>query len=68
MGFAMFLMIILLHIYKYCKLGKVLTRFPVRFRKYIELFGTQDDIHLQEVEAGNYVQLREDLLALDPNV
>ena len=63
-GFAMFLMIILLHIYKYRMHENVLC--PVRFRKCKEVFHTAQD-ELQEIAAVNYVQYREELLALDPN-
>ena len=67
-GFAMFLIIILLHIYKYSMHGNnLLTMCSVRFRKCKEYFHTQDDNCEMEAINHRYAQYRDDLLALDPN-
>ena len=69
MGFAVFVGILLLHFLKYCTCRSASLKLFQRFIKCRTLscffLTPHDDSH--EMEALNYAQYREDLLALDPN-
>ena len=69
MGFAVFLGIFLLHFFKYCMCRSASLKLFQRLIKCRTLncfFLTPDD-DSHEMEALNYAQYREDLLALDLN-
>ena len=70
-GFAVFLGIVALHIFKYCLHGNVPKMCPQRLRECLlsicKHCGTHVNDAAEDIQEGHYVQFRDDLLNVNPN-